>query len=238
MFDTILTSHKDSRQQGSGFAASAGLHLALIGAFAAASRLLMSPVDKPAHLSFPAAPLIKFLSGHSARAAAPHAARATPPHPTRTFRPTTQQPVRDHQVSPPSPDGETQSDSASGLATGSGNAGEGTGTDVGDVTGTSGGAVSAYLQVSHAPRRVAGEEAPPMASSLLMQLRGMHAVVLAKIQINALGQVEDVAIVNSTAPQLDDLIRRHILATWRFEAPTSAGRPTGVQYLQSFRFNF
>jgi len=71
-----------------------------------------------------------------------------------------------------------------------------------------------------------------------MQLRGLRAVVLAKIQISATGEVEYVIIVNSTAPQLDDIIRRRIAARWRFEAPTSAGHPTAVQYLQSFRFSF
>ena len=237
MFDAITSTYQDRRSV-SGIAASAGLHLALIGLAFTVSRLLLpaAPASQPV-LAFPSLPHVLFKNPTPA-----HALTTAPPAHSVTHH--ALKPVLDKPATPtprvadaPS-DAALGTDTAPGLGTGPAGTGIDTGIDTGPATGVSGGTSEAYVRVSHAPHRLSGAEEPNIPASMLMQLRGSHAVVLAKIQISARGEVEDVTIVNSTAPQLDDVIRRHIANSWRFEAPTSGGRPTAVQYLQSFRFSF
>lgn len=242
MFDAITNTHQDRRQTKSGLAASAGLHLAIIGALVGASRLLMAPlVDKAPPISFPKLPgvAISFrphLAG-LARAVTPGPAKPAVAH--RSLKPVLDRPVQAQALTPPQAPAESSAETG-GSEVGSGQQGQGSPGSAGSETGIVAGAGGplTYLRLSRAPQRLAGEDEPRIPSALQMQLRGARAVVLAKIQISAQGVVEDVTIVNSTAPQLDDIIRHHIAATWRFESPTNGGRPTGVQYLQSFRFSF
>ena len=150
--------------------------------------------------------------------------------PTDKARPSLTPPVVDPAAS------DESSDTSSSEAVGTG---PGSPTGTADGVAQSGSGVGEYLRLSHAPRRLSGEDEPALTPGLLMQLRGSNAVVLARISINARGEVDDVQIVKSTAPApLDDAIRRFIRATWRFEAPSNAGRPAAVQYLQAFRFSF
>lgn len=95
-----------------------------------------------------------------------------------------------------------------------------------------------YERVSRAPTRISGDRDPPVPSSLLTQLRGSKGVVLVKIRISQSGTIDAVEMVRSTIPLLNDIVRNHIMANWKFEAPLNAGEPTRIEYLQTFTFVF
>lgn len=95
-----------------------------------------------------------------------------------------------------------------------------------------------YERVSRAPTRISGEKDPPVPSSLLTQLRGSKGVVLVKIRISQSGSIDAVEMVRSTIPLLNEIVRNHIMANWKFEAPLNAGEPTRIEYLQTFTFVF
>jgi TonB family protein len=73
---------------------------------------------------------------------------------------------------------------------------------------------------------------------LLTVLRGSKGVILVRIKVNTKGEVDDVEIVRSTLPMLNDVIRKLILGTWKFEPPMNAGHPARIEYLQPFSFAF
>ena len=80
-------------------------------------------------------------------------------------------------------------------------------------------------------RQTRGVEREPM-------LAGSKGVILAKVRINRDGSVDSVEIVRSTMPLLDDVVRKHILGSWKFEPTILAGKPVAVEFLQPFSFIF
>jgi len=112
---------------------------------------------------------------------------------------------------------------------------------VGGVVGGTGpvdGGTSEYTKVSKAPGRVSGEKEPSIPPQLLETLRGSKGIILVKIKINTSGAVDEVEIVRSTLPLLNDVVRKHIMAFWKFDPPISGGRPVKVEFLQPFSFIF
>ncbi|AKU96976.1 Ferric siderophore transport system, periplasmic binding protein TonB [Labilithrix luteola] len=189
----------------------------------------------------------------------PPPAGAAPSQPTTTTKPSTSRALvqpKDVPTQAPKPSHNTESEEEYGVVGGvvGGVPGGVVGGVVGGVPGGivggtgSGPAVApapppppppgVYERVSRAPRLVAGDREPPIAPNMLLSLRGSSGVVLTKLKISVRGEVDKVEIVSSTIPLLDDVVKRHIERTWRFEPPINGGRPVAVEFLQPFSFNF
>lgn|GEM_PF-3082926 len=100
------------------------------------------------------------------------------------------------------------------------------------------GGTSEYRSLSRAPLLVRGEREPQISASLMELLRGSKGVVLLKVRIGIKGEVEQVDIVRSTFPLLNEVLVKHIRANWQFEPSLSGGKPARVEYLQPFSFVF
>lgn len=106
------------------------------------------------------------------------------------------------------------------------------------VPGSGIGGSAEYRSVSRAPLLIHGEREPLLSAGILELLRGSKGVVLLKVRIGVRGEVEQVDIVRSTLPLLNEILVKHIRSNWQFESSLSGGQPVRVEYLQPFSFVF